>query len=137
MPFKPGQSGNKLGRPKGAAGIAKYVAEQTNDGQELIDRLLELSRSARTPIRERLAATTALLDRAVGKALQPSEMVLALSPLPDVERIAAMTPAERLAWLDAERARLRLAPVQALLPAPRENQENDPLEQDESENDEP
>ncbi len=76
--MRPGApSVNPSGRPKGAAGLARYVAEQTNDMRELVDRLLELSRDEDTPIRERLHATFALLDRGAGKPLQPQEIALA------------------------------------------------------------
>ena len=103
---------NPLGRPRGARGLAQYVAEQTRDGQELIDRLLELSRNPETPIRERLAATQAALDRCVGRPLQPSEINLSLeqnswSPPPGW---SLWGPDERASYLAEFRARaLQLA----------------------------
>lgn len=69
---------NPSGRPKGAAGIARYVAEQTNGGQELVDRLLELSRDTKGPVRERVGATLALLDRLAGRPMQPTEIMMQL-----------------------------------------------------------
>lgn len=100
---------NPSGRPRGAKGLAAYVAEQTSDGRELVDRLLELSRDPKAPIRERFAATTALLDRAVGKPLQPSEIQMSIERAieypPGWEQLE---PGQRSAWLVAHRARLML-----------------------------
>jgi hypothetical protein len=83
------------------------VAERTADGAELVDRLLELSRDPETSVRERLAATLALLDRLAGRPMQPSEMraltvTATLSPLPVLE---GLTYEAKLAALDAYRAR--------------------------------
>jgi hypothetical protein len=73
--FQPGQVNNPAGRPKAvrgyAAQLARYIADQTRDGFELVDRLLELSRAeAHTaPLRNvKRAATEALLERLAGKA---------------------------------------------------------------------
>lgn len=118
---KGGKSLNPNGRPKGAAGIAKYVASQTNGGAELIDRLLELSRSPKTPVRERLAATSALLDRVAGKALQPSQIAMTLSEAPKASALLQIAPEHRLAALDAWRAQKVLGPP----PEQDEQQETD------------
>jgi hypothetical protein len=108
MAWTKGVSGNPSGRPKGAAGIAKYIAEQTENGQELVDRLLVLSRSADSPVRESTAATFALLDRLIGKPMSPSEVTMTLAGTSSVEVLLGMSPAERLAWIDGERVRRAL-----------------------------
>ena len=43
-PWKPGQSGNPSGRPKGTRDLAGYVLETTDGGKELIDSLLSIVR---------------------------------------------------------------------------------------------
>jgi hypothetical protein len=106
--FKPGESGNPLGRPRGAAGIARYAAEQTKDGAELVDFLLAVMRDTTYPKRERLAACTALLDRVAGKPLQPSEVAL-VNAGDDVELPGnwhSMSDVERATWLRVYRATL-------------------------------
>lgn len=107
MTFKPGISGNPSGRPASAVSIAKKVAAETRNGDELIERLIELSRDPQCPIRERLAATFALIDRMAGKPMAPSEVSLAVSQgektLPD--EWDSMTGPQRLAWCDATRQR--------------------------------
>ena len=43
-PWKPGQSGNPSGRPRGTRDLAGYVLESTGGGRELLDALLSLAR---------------------------------------------------------------------------------------------
>ena len=45
-PWKPGQSGNPSGRPRGTRDLAGYVLETTNGGKELVDALLSIARGA-------------------------------------------------------------------------------------------
>jgi hypothetical protein len=50
-PFKPGQSGNRSGRPKGAAGLARYLRLQTRNGKEGADFLREVVLGTVTRVR--------------------------------------------------------------------------------------
>ena len=43
-PWKPGQSGNPSGRPKGTRDLAGYVLESTGGGKELVDALVSIAR---------------------------------------------------------------------------------------------
>ena len=43
-PWKPGQSGNPSGRPKGTKDLAGYVLETTDGGKELVDALVCIAR---------------------------------------------------------------------------------------------
>lgn len=93
--WQKGQSGNRAGRPKGGAGVAAYIRQQCGDDlHELIDRLLELSRDPRCPIRERVGATMHLLDRAVGKPLA-TEVSLRLHDAPQLPAGFAAWPVEQ------------------------------------------
>ena len=47
--WKPGQSGNPSGRPKGTRDLAGYVLETTDGGKELVDSLLSIARGALCP----------------------------------------------------------------------------------------
>lgn len=111
MTFKPGQSGNKLGRPKGAAGLAKYAAEKTNNGQDVIDFLLSVMRNTRAGIKTRIEAAKALLDRTAGKPMQPSEIAMTLDQRPVGEILLQMAPENRLQFLDGLRAKKQLGPA--------------------------
>jgi len=42
--WKPGQSGNPSGRPKGTRDLADYVFETTGGGKELVDALVSIDR---------------------------------------------------------------------------------------------
>ena len=43
-PWKPGQSGNPSGRPKGTRDLAGYVLETTDGGKDLVDALVAIAR---------------------------------------------------------------------------------------------
>jgi hypothetical protein len=66
--WKPGQSGNPKGRPKG---IAKQARDLINDEPErLLTILLDVAEDPKAKPPERIAAINAYLDRAYGKAPQ-------------------------------------------------------------------
>jgi len=82
-PWKPGQSGNPSGRPRGTRDLAGYVLESTDGGKELIDALVCLARGImpNVPVQEgsrprkdqqvrpadQLKAIEMLLDRGFGR----------------------------------------------------------------------
>lgn len=70
IPWKPGQSGNPGGRPKG---LASYIRESTLDGRELADFLMEVMRGQTmySKVTDRLKACEMLMDRAFGKQFAP------------------------------------------------------------------
>jgi hypothetical protein len=106
MTWQKGTSGNISGRPKGSAGLARYIAEKTNGGQELVDRLLELSRTG--PQREAFAATAALIDRLVGRPHSSSEVSVAVSAPSQLvypSGWAELDQPARVEWLMANRLR--------------------------------
>ena len=45
-PWKPGQSGNPSGRPRGTRDLAGYVLETTDGGKELVDALVSIAKGA-------------------------------------------------------------------------------------------
>jgi hypothetical protein len=53
-PWKPGQSGNPSGRPKGTRDLAGYVLESTGGGRELVNALLSIARGVmpNVPVQE-------------------------------------------------------------------------------------
>ena len=77
-PWKPGQSGNPAGRPKGGKGLAAYIRESTVDGFEIVDFLIGVMKGESnkfTSTQDRLRAAGMLLDRGFGKAVERHELV--------------------------------------------------------------
>ncbi|MBY0356559.1 MAG: hypothetical protein K2W82_01045 [Candidatus Obscuribacterales bacterium] len=62
--FKPGQSGNPLGRPKESYRISELAKEYT---EEALTTLIEIARDKKAPASARVHAASALLDRGWGK----------------------------------------------------------------------
>ena len=67
-PFKPGQSGNPSGRPKGAAGFAERIRQATKEGQDLMAWALAIAGNPKA--KDRMAAIKWLGDRGWGTAPQ-------------------------------------------------------------------
>jgi hypothetical protein len=64
-PFRPGESGNPGGRPRG---LARRIREEIGaDGSELIAIMVGIARSADTVTRDRMQAVAWLSDRAFGR----------------------------------------------------------------------
>ncbi len=64
--FKPGQSGNPGGRPKGAMAIRYKALAFCEEG---IDILMKIARDENAPHTARIAAIDKVMDRALGKAI--------------------------------------------------------------------
>ena len=85
-PWKPGQSGNPSGRPKGTRDLAGYVLETTDGGKELVDALVCIARGTMPNVAvqegsrprkdqqvrpaDQLKAIEMLLDRGFGRSPQ-------------------------------------------------------------------
>ena len=95
-PWKPGQSGNPQGRPKGIAAVVKDRVEPS----ELVDILLDAARDPRAKVSERIAAVRELADRGWGKA--PAFAAIELSAIAaEVQLIADELAARRKAPADS------------------------------------
>ena len=97
-PWRPGQSGNPSGRPRGTRDLADYVLETTDAGRELIDSLLCIARVVmpNVPAQEgsrprkdqqvrpadQLKAIEMLLDRGFGRSPQQLDIAHSVSDRP-------------------------------------------------------
>jgi len=69
IPWKPGQSGNPSGKPKGIIGLAAYIREHTNQGRDLVDFMLEVIKGESdkwTKTADKIVAVKWLADRGFG-----------------------------------------------------------------------
>ena len=96
--WKPGQSGNPSGRPKGTRDLAGYVVETTDGGKELVDALMSIARGVmpNVPAQEgsrprkdqqvrpadQLNAIEMLLDRGFGRSPQQLDIAHSVSDRP-------------------------------------------------------
>jgi len=97
-PWKPGQSGNPSGRPRGTRDLAGYVLETTDGGKELVDALLSLARGIVPNVAvqegsrprkdqqvrpaDQLKAIEMLLDRGFGRSPQQLDIAHNVSSRP-------------------------------------------------------
>ena len=97
-PWKPGQSGNPTGRPRGTRDLAGYVLESTDAGRELIDALVCLARGVMPNVAaqkgsrprkdqqvrpaDQLKAIEILLDRGFGKSPQQLDIAHSVTDRP-------------------------------------------------------
>ena len=97
-PWKPGQSGNPSGRPKGTRDLAGYVLETTDGGKELVDALVSIARGVMTNVpaqegsrprkdqqvrpADQLNAIEMLLDRGFGRSPQQLDIAHSVSDRP-------------------------------------------------------
>lgn len=72
-PWRPGQSGNPGGRPKGAAGLAALIRDLTNDGRKLVDVAMKIVDSPKTADKDRIRALELLFSRGYGAPIQTIE----------------------------------------------------------------
>ena len=97
-PWRPGQSGNPSGRPKGTRDLAGYVLETTDAGRELIDALVSLARGIMPNVAvqegsrprkdqqvrpaDQLKAIEMLLDRGFGRSRQQLDIAHSVTDRP-------------------------------------------------------
>ena len=97
-PWKPGQSGNPSGRPKGTRDLARYVLETTDGGKELVDALICIARGAVPNLAvqkgsrprkdqqvrpaDQLKAIEILLDRGFGRSPQQLDIAHSVANRP-------------------------------------------------------
>jgi hypothetical protein len=97
-PWRPGQSGNPSGRPKGTRDLAGYVLETTDGGKELVDALVCMARGIMSNVAvqegsrprkdqqvrpaDQLKAIEMLLDRGFGRSPQQLDIARNVSSRP-------------------------------------------------------
>ena len=97
-PWKPGQSGNPSGRPRGTRDLAGYVLETTDGGKELVDALVSLARGIMSNVAvqggsrprkdqqvrpaDQLEAIEMLLERGFGRSPQQIDIAHSVTDRP-------------------------------------------------------
>ena len=97
-PWRPGQSGNPSGRPRGTRDLAGYVLETTDGGKELVDALMSIVRGVVPNLAvqkgsrpkqdqqvrpaDQLRAIEMLLDRGFGRSPQQLDIAHSVSDRP-------------------------------------------------------
>jgi len=96
--WKPGQSGNPSGRPRGTRDLAGYVLETTDGGKELVDALVSLARGIMSNVAvqggsrprkdqqvrpaDQLKAIEMLLERGFGRSPQQIDIAHSVTDRP-------------------------------------------------------
>lgn len=115
-PFKPGESGNPGGRPKGDIELRRAARERT---AEALETLINIMRNQKAPAAARVSAAEALLSRGWGKPVQPTAFTdIDGNDRPLGIELDAMAKARRIAHLLAEG--LRALPAQPAELSPRQ-----------------
>jgi len=97
-PWRPGQSGNPSGRPRGTRDLVGYVLETTDGGKELVDALMSIVRGVVPNLAvqkgsrpkqdqqvrpaDQLRAIEMLLDRGFGRSPQQLDIAHSVSDRP-------------------------------------------------------
>ena len=97
-PWKPGQSGNPSGRPRGTRDLAGYVLQTTDGGKELLDAQICIARGVMPNVAaqessrprkdqqvrpaDQLKAIEMLLDRGFGRSPQQLDVAHSVSDRP-------------------------------------------------------
>lgn len=102
--FARGASGNPGGRPKEiSARVRELIRERTGDLEDVVTFLISVMTDPTARSADRIAAATALLDRAIGKPVAEIQLDAALTATASPSlpaNWAAMPAVERSAWLD-------------------------------------
>lgn len=91
--FKPGQSGNRRGRPPGVLDMRALAKAHT---AEAIKTLAEIMRSKRASSAARVSASNALLDRGWGR---PNQEVTGANGAPLIPQVDRLDISKRVAFL--------------------------------------
>lgn len=100
IPYKPGESGNPAGRPKGWAGFAARVRDATRDGVDMIEfmrKVLKGTSKPRPTLRDKIEAIKWLADRGFGKPVQPHLLAGGEEPIKLNLQILSNVELEKLA----------------------------------------
>jgi hypothetical protein len=76
-----------------SAALSRYIGEKTNDGQELVDILINVAKGS-TSDKIKLEATGMLMDRFAGKPLAVVETTVNTNTIPTPEKIITMSEAQ-------------------------------------------